>query len=152
MKHIPLALLLLITMSAHKCNQKTATAAGGGNPVAGAAKLPDLMESKWVLRSLKGSNVSMPEGATAPWLRMLKDGGKVEGFGGCNSVMGGFTLEGDRVEFPDLGSTKKYCESTQSIENGFMGALRGTKKFRMNGELLRLLSDDGSELATFTQE
>lgn len=152
MKYIPLALTLFVTLSANKCNNKTAEAAGGGDVAAGASKITSIVDSKWVVRSIKGNTVSMPDGAEAPWLRLLKDGGKVEGFGGCNSVMGGFKLEGDRVEFPNLGSTKKYCESTQPTENAFMSAMRNTKTFKMDGEILHFMDADGSDQATFTQE
>ncbi len=152
MRYIPLALTLLVTMSAHKCNDKTAEAAGGGDAVAGAAKITSIVNSKWIVRSIKGNTVSMPDGAETPWLRLLRDGGKVEGFGGCNSVMGGFNLEGDRVDFPSLGSTKKYCESTQPTENAFMSAVRSTKTFKMEGEILHFMDATGADLATFTQE
>jgi putative lipoprotein len=152
MKYIPLALTLLVTMSAHKCNEKTAEAAGGDTSAASVAKVTSIVDSKWVARTINGNAVSMPEGAETPWLRLLKDGGKVEGFGGCNSVMGGFTLEGDRVEFPNLGSTKKYCESTQPTENAFLSAVGKTKNFKMKGEILHFTDAAGTDLATFTQE
>ncbi|MBL7951564.1 MAG: META domain-containing protein [Flavobacteriales bacterium] len=153
MKYIPLALTLLVTMSAHKCNEKTAAAAGDGDVAMGAEKVTSLLDSKWVVRTIKGNTVTMPDGAEAPWLRLLKDGDKVEGFGGCNSLMGGFQLEGERVQFPNLGSTKKYCEGVQPIENGFMSALRAARKFNVDKSgVLGLMDDAGADLATFTQE
>jgi len=151
---IAISLLLLVTLSAHKCNEKTAAAAGDGNPAVGMTKIPGIMDSKWVVRTIKGNVVTMPDkGGEAPWLRMLKEGNKVEGFGGCNSLMGGFRLSGEQIQFPNLGSTKKFCESTQSIENGFMGALKATRKFKLDkAGLLHLTDDAGADLATFTQE
>lgn len=145
MKHIALALTLLATLSASKCNEKTAAAAGG------AEQLAALVDNKWMLQSLKGNAVSMPDGATAPWLKMLKEGERLEGFGGCNSLFGGYALDGDKVKFTNVGSTKKYCEGIQSTENAFMSALRDTDGFKMDGALLKLLSN-GAELAAFKAE
>ena len=34
--------------------------------------------------------------------------------------MGSFTMDGDRIGFPGLGSTKMYCEKTADLERNFM--------------------------------
>lgn len=151
MKHIPTALALFVLLSAHKCNEKTAAATGGGTPVQTAQKIGSIVDSKWVLQTLKGKAVTVPAGATAPWMKLTKDGEKMEGFGGCNTMFGGFTLDGDRVKFPNLGSTKKFCEAEQPTENSFMTALRSADHFKLEGRTLKLLTGT-SELATFLPE
>lgn len=152
MRYVPIALALLVTMSAHKCNEKTVAAVGGGSPAAGVEKIGSILDSKWVLQTLKGNAISMPDGVPAPWLKLNKEGDRLEGFGGCNNMMGGFSLTGDKISFPGLAATKKFCEATMPTENGFMSALRNTRTFKMDGNVLKFLGDGGSDLATFKPE
>lgn len=143
MKRLLLGTLLFATLSAEKCNTDKSGAAG---------QLANIMDSKWVLQSLGGNAVSMPEGMPAPWLKLGKDGNAVEGNGGCNALMGSFALEGDKLSFPGgVASTKKYCESTMATENAFLGALKRVDQFKLDGGVLKLLGA-GQELATLKGE
>jgi len=145
MKAIALGLLLITTLSAHTCNKKTADAVGGEGDM--AQQMGSIVDSKWVLQTLKGSPVNAPEGTEAPWIKLAKGAEQLEGFGGCNSLFGGFKVDGDRIQFPNLGSTKKYCEATQATENGFLSALRSADQFNLKGGILTLLKG-GAEQAT----
>ncbi|HRF82530.1 MAG TPA: META domain-containing protein [Flavobacteriales bacterium] len=140
MKHVLLGSLLFVTLSAEKCNKTNAT-----------TSMANVMDSKWVLQTLGGNAVSTPEGMEAPWLKLGKEGNSVEGNGGCNALMGTFNLEGDKISFPGMGSTKKYCESTMSTENAFMSALKRVDQFKIDGGVLKLLGG-GQELATLKGE
>lgn len=135
MKKIAIALVLFISMSAHTCNEKTVKAVGNGTSMTKAASL---LESKWVLQTVENNVVKMPESTEKPWVKLAKEGSKVEGFGGCNNLFGGFELNGDAIKFPNLASTKKYCEETQPTENAFMSALRNTDHFKLDGSTLKL--------------
>ncbi|MBX2973732.1 MAG: META domain-containing protein [Flavobacteriales bacterium] len=143
MKHLLLGTLLFVTLSAEKCNSDKAGALGS---------VASIVDSKWVLQSLGGNAITMPDGMQAPWLKLGKDGSTVEGNGGCNALMGSFSLDGDKLSFPGgVGSTKKYCESTMSTENAFLGALKRVDQFKMDGGMLKLLGA-GQELATLKGE
>jgi putative lipoprotein len=145
LSYTPIALVLILTMSASKCNDKTAEAAGGVD------KIGTILDSKWILQTVKGNTVTMPDGIEMPWLKLSAEGNGLEGFGGCNQLMGSFELQGDRISFPSLGSTKKFCEATMPVENTFKSALNNTDGFKADGDLLKLLSQ-GSEVATFKSE
>lgn len=151
MKHIPFVLALFVLLSAHKCNEKTADAVGGGTPAQTAEKVASILDSKWVLTSIKGGALNMPNDAEAPWIKLLQEGDQLEGFGGCNSLFGKYAVEGSHIKFLDLGSTKKYCEATQTIETGFMHALRSSTDFKLDGDALKLTAN-GDELAAFTKQ
>lgn len=151
MKHIPFALALFVLLSAHKCNEKTAAAVGGGSPAQTAEKVASILDSKWALTSIKGGPLNMPKEVEAPWIRLMQEGDQIEGFGGCNSLFGKYAIEGARIKFIDLGSTKKYCEATQGIETAFMQALRSSAEFKLDGSALKL-SANGDELAAFTKQ
>ncbi len=131
MKNIALALTLLITLSANKCKN-------------GPAEMTSLLDKKWVFQSIAGSALSLPQGAEMPWLQLAGD--QLQGFGGCNQLMGGYKLDGTALSFSDIGSTKKYCEGVQPTENAITGLLRQVDGYKMEGGLLKLLGG-GKELA-----
>lgn len=132
-------LLLFATLTAEKC---TPSEQGAGGTDAAAS----VFGRKWVLNTLNGNRVTMPDGTTAPWLMLGADGNAIEGHGGCNSLMGTFTLEGERISFPGLGSTKKFCAETMPTENAFLAALKRVDQYVLEGGTLKLLGA-GAELA-----
>jgi heat shock protein HslJ len=137
MKQLLAGLLLLVTLSANTCN----------NSVTDMGSL--MMGKKWVFQSLAGKSLGLPEGTEAPWLKLAGD--QLQGFGGCNSLMGQYTLEGTALKFPSVGSTKKYCEGIQPVETAITGMLGKVDSFKMDDGLLKLLGA-GQELAALKAE
>lgn len=136
MKTTSIALLLLITLSANKCVKKGVDTAS-------------LKEKKWVVETLNGQRPELPDGAETPWLKLVAD--QLQGFGGCNALMGGYTLEGTKLSFSNIGSTKKYCEGVQPTENAVKEMLGQVDSFRLDDNQLRLLGG-GKELAQLRGE
>lgn len=135
MKKILGLVVLGMLLSAHKCNEDSPTS------------MASVMGTKWVLQSLNGKAVEVPDGAQAPWLQ-LAEGDKLSGNGGCNQLMGSYKIDGDRIGFPQIGSTKMFCEATMDLEKKFMGALSATDAFKIDGGTLRLMNG-ASEVAAF---
>lgn len=132
MKHLAIALTLLITLSANKCNES-------------AGSMTGLLDQKWMFQSLAGKALDLPAGADTPWLQLVGD--KLQGFGGCNQMMGGYKLAGTALSFADIGATKKFCEGIQPTENAIMSMLPKVDSFKLDKGLLKLLGG-GQELAT----
>lgn len=131
MKKLALALSLLMILSANTCKNK-------------AGEMTSLLDKKWVFQSIAGEALKLPEGTELPWLQLAGD--QLQGFGGCNRLMGGYKMEGTALGFSDIGSTKKYCEGIQPTENAITGLLRQVDGYKMEGGLLKLLGA-GKELA-----
>jgi heat shock protein HslJ len=131
MKKLALALSLLMILSANTCKNK-------------AGEMTSLLDKKWVFQSIAGDALKLPEGTETPWLQLAGD--QLQGFGGCNRLMGGYKMEGTALSFSDIGSTKKYCEGIQPTENAITGLLRQVDGYKMEGGLLKLLGA-GKELA-----
>jgi heat shock protein HslJ len=143
MKHLRptlIALALFFTLTAEKCSKTSAS----------VDPLTTLTGSQWNLTSLAGEALHLPEGVKTPFLTLAKDG-KLSGFGGCNQLMGSMKLEGSSLSFPGLGGTKMFCKAAQPTENAFMGALRSTNAFKLDGDKLMLL-DGTKELATLVKQ
>jgi len=136
MKHVALAFTLLLVLSANTCK----------NTVADAASLKD---KKWSIELLAGEAIKLPEGVQQPWLKLAGD--QLQGFGGCNQLMGEYKLDGTNLSFPGVGSTKKFCEGIQPTENAITAMLGKVDSFKMDKGLLKLLGG-GQELATLKAE
>jgi heat shock protein HslJ len=136
MKKILIALTVLLTLSANKCKNE----AGG---------MTSLIDKKWVFQSVAGEALKLPAGVEMPWVKL--EGENLQGFGGCNQLMGQYKLEGTALSFPGLGSTKKYCENIQPTENAIKQALGQVDSFKMDGGLLKLMGA-GKELAALKGE
>lgn len=133
------ALGLFATLTASKCG------------TTGTSMVPtDLLNGdRWNLESIAGKAIQLPEGVENPYIALAKDG-SLKGFGGCNQLMGSAKLDGSSLSFPGLGSTKMLCPATQPTESAFMGALRSTNTFKLEGDKLTLL-DKAKELATLVK-
>ncbi len=69
--------------------------------------------------------------------------GEVQGYGGCNRFFGGYRLEGGRITFSPIASTRRYCEETMAVEDAFFMALGKVTRLEVSGDGLTLLSEDG---------
>lgn len=122
MKH-PLLLALLLLLSANKCQQNGPTMA-------------DLLNTRWQFQTVNGKPLNLPEEAERPWLQLTDDG--VQGFGGCNRMMGGYELKDAELKFPGLATTRMYCESTQATENAITQALSNVDNYTFTDGVLTL--------------
>jgi heat shock protein HslJ len=133
----PALLLLLLAMTANKCADKS------------PASMTGLLDRKWVFQSLDGRRLEVPDGVETPWLKL--SGERLQGFGGCNALMGDFALSGEKLSFANIGSTKKYCEGVQPLEESVKSALSRTDGVRMGSGEARLMGA-GKELALLRSE
>lgn len=129
MKKNAMALATFVVLSANTCKDGSST-----------ATVADLAGKQWTLESLGGEAVKMADGAQNPWIKADAETGKLEGFGGCNQLMGSYKLDGANLSFPGLGSTKMMCPAAQETENKFKTALNETTAFKLDGNTLKLLN------------
>jgi heat shock protein HslJ len=136
MKQFALALSLLLVLSANKCNDT-------------AGEATSLKDKKWIIKTLGGEALGLLPGMEQPWLQLKGD--QVEGFGGCNALMGSYTMEGSALNFLGIGSTKKFCEGIQPTETAIMEMLTKVESFKMDKNGLKLFGG-GQELAGLKSE
>ena len=76
----------------------------------------------------------------------MKDGRVASGIG-CNRIIGGMTIEGERLTFGKMGATMMACpEPIGATERDYLKALEGVRSWRMDGEALAFLSENGAVL------
>lgn len=155
MNHLLFGTLLLITLNAQECNQENSNGEISRNdqvekPVIEEKAAPSakdyesvmqdssmVLGKKWYLISMNAAPLALPEGAERPWLEM--QGGQLQGFGGCNNLMGRYLLQNDRLTFTEVGSTKKYCPDIQATERSILDMLAKVGSYKMNADSLQLL-------------
>lgn len=71
---------------------------------------------------------------------------RINGNTSCNNMGGSYELlEGNRIKFSKIISTKMYCEGLE-YEFNFMKALENTRSFEIKNETLTLLDSTGNPL------
>ncbi len=80
--------------------------------------------------------------------------GRISGSGGCNSFGGPFSVEGDRIKFGQVFSTRRACidEKGNKQESAYLAALQSASRFRMTDHQLSIYYDGGRSLLEFRNE
>jgi heat shock protein HslJ len=83
-------------------------------------------------------------------LRLDPDSDRVSGSGGCNRLMGGFELDGQKLRFLPLASTRMACpEPLMAFERRYFRAVELVRGWRIDDGTLVLLDADGRPLLRF---
>ena len=124
-----------------------------GALLAGCCRIPSGQPDATALESTSWRLISLP-GHTPAALAALEQGptarfeaGRITGFGGCNRLMGSYTLQQNRVTIGGLAGTMMACpEPAMSIERALHAALTGPLSYAITGNRLSLTSDSGAVL------
>ncbi len=102
-------------------------------------KFPDNITGRyWKLIELNGKPVPLLD--HEPYLIFEDEGGRLTGFGGCNSFGGAFELDeaASHIRFGQIFSTLMACPSGMDIENDFHDVLRTVDNYTFSGDRLML--------------
>jgi heat shock protein HslJ len=109
-----------------------------------------LTNTYWKLMTLEGGAVTVPPEAREVHLILQLAQQRVTGFSGCNRLMGGYQLDGDRLSFSQLAGTMMACApESMDTERRFHAMLQQVARWRVDGEKLDLLDASGATLAQF---
>jgi len=106
-----------------------------------------LQNTYWKLVRLRDAPVLVVENQREPHIILRSDGQRVSGSGGCNGLLGGFRVEGNRIEFSKLGMTLMACPAGLEQEQAFLGALGEAVRWHVLGSHLELFDAAGALLA-----
>jgi heat shock protein HslJ len=112
----------------------------------GAAQLEN---TYWKLVELIGKPVVATTRRREPHLRLSPEGKTLQGSGGCNAMRGVYQLDGSRLRFTQIATTRMACpDPYMSQEGAFLKVLEAADSFKLSGDKLELLGD-GKSLARF---
>lgn len=120
-----------------------------GQDCDGALADPPLEYTTWQLEQVGGNPVDLSGLDRKPYLELIASDRHVQGFSGCNSFFGSYALEGENLALGPLSATRRYCQEAARLEQVFMQILSGAAAWRMDGNRLELLDDQGRGLAGF---
>lgn len=114
-----------------------------------AATSTDLRGTEWTLVSIEGF-ASLPSAAATPTIH-FDDDGRFSGNSGCNSGSGTWTATADQLTLGSMAMTRRACAADEAnqLERAWVGAVEGTRRYRVADGRLELLDADGRTLATF---
>jgi copper homeostasis protein (lipoprotein) len=108
-----------------------------------------LENSYWKLTRLGDAPVLVGERQREPHLILRPEAGRLAGFGGCNRLLGGYRVDGERIELGPVASTMMACPDGMDTEAALVDALERAASWGIVGEHLELFDADGSRLARF---
>jgi len=111
-----------------------------------------LTGTHWRLIELNGKPIpAAKEGQKEIYIELNKPSGMVSGSGGCNRIMGSFTLgEGGRLTFSQMASTRMMCPEGMEVEAALLKVLGEANNYSQQGETLSLNLNRMAPLAKFT--
>jgi uncharacterized lipoprotein YbaY/heat shock protein HslJ len=108
-----------------------------------------LENTYWRLVRLGSESVIVAEHQSESHLILQPEQHRVTGSGGCNSLTGSYTLEGERLTFKQMAGTMMACLQGMEQEGAFYEALGRVAGWRITGEKLELIDTGGSVVAQF---
>ncbi|MFO1417076.1 MAG: YbaY family lipoprotein [Methylotetracoccus sp.] len=107
-----------------------------------------ITETYWKLTELNGAPVNAPRLRTEPHL-ILQSGSRLVGSGGCNRMLGTYTLDGAAIAFGPVASTEMACPDGMELESAFFRTLPSVRAWKIDGDRLEFKGSHGESLAGF---
>lgn len=138
-----LSALLLTLLVAAGCGSKEPV------PVSTETVKEQLLGKKWYCENMFEREIY---GDVKPSLEFTADG-KVRGTGGCNTISGPYTIDGEDITIGPLMSTKKYCGAgTNDQEFTFMTLVQTVQKLKIEDDELHLYREVRTNPMVFTTD
>jgi heat shock protein HslJ len=136
------AMKLLTMFLFSLCCLLPAACAGPGSGAGRQAPAAPLEDTYWKLVEVDGKPVSFSDEKRQAHLIFAADGGKVAGSGGCNRLMGTYTVTQDKIAFGPTAMTHRGCREGMRTEAAFQRALGATETYTITGSILRFHAGD----------
>jgi putative lipoprotein len=123
----------------------------GPAPAAAKTSLADepLRETYWKLMELNGKPVTVADQQQEAHLVFRTEGNRLTGSGGCNRLMGGYTVTGNAMHFGGIAGTRMACQHGMDTEQAFLQTLDKVKRWKITGKHLEMYDESGAMLARF---
>ncbi len=105
--------------------------------------------TKWMIQTLNGSRVLIPEGGKEVFITFSNDG-KAKGSSGCNTFNGNAEVSGSSMKLGPMATTRMMCPEQMDTERDFLAALNNTASYSISGNTLSIMDAGKKVLATFT--
>lgn len=100
---------------------------------------PQLADVQWQLMAL---NQKPSDLGNKAFIRFNNKDLKIAGKAACNSIFADYELNGNKLSFAGIGSTKMYCEGLMDQENQIISNLEKVRRYEIKYGLLYLYGSD----------
>ena len=108
-----------------------------------------LLEHKWKLLKIDNEAV----GESPVYIQFNMEEGTFSGNAGCNHMSGGYTLDGDRIEFGQTAITLMYCEQYMDLEGNVLEKMGGGPyRWEITGDELKFYEGSQPVMAWEAEE
>jgi heat shock protein HslJ len=104
---------------------------------------------EWQLQRLGTEPVAGADHQAPPFIVFLPQN-RIAGSGGCNRLMGSYTLQGQQLTLAGLGGTRMACAGGMDTEQRFMQLLGSVATWQIRDGRLELADASGVVIAVFT--
>jgi heat shock protein HslJ len=111
-----------------------------------------LEDTYWKLLNMGDMPVTVTDVKHELHMILQSEQKRVAGFGGCNRMMGGYKLEGDKISFSQLAGTMMACAQGMETESAFHALLAKVSRWKIAGDRLELFDAAGTSLAQFESQ
>jgi len=108
-----------------------------------------LEKTEWKLVRLGDTAVKGDDLHRQPQILLDPASHRLSGSGGCNRIMGGYELKGEKLTFGQVASTMMACANGMETEHDFLKALGLVKQWKVAGRQLELMDGSGKVVAVF---
>jgi heat shock protein HslJ len=108
-----------------------------------------LENTYWKLFQLGDEPVSVASKQKEPYFILDPATGRVSGSGGCNRLVGSYTLDGNHLTFRHTAGTMMACLEGMETEKAFLQALPQVNSWKITGQRLELFDVGGKLIARF---
>ncbi len=108
----------------------------------------EFLNTYWKLIALKDAEIIVGEKEREPHIIFNADN-RISGSDGCNSIMGNYKLEGEKLTLSQVASTMMACAEGGEHAHDFKKSLEEITTFKVHADQLELRNEKGLVLARF---
>lgn len=120
-----------------------------GKKCGGHTSPAEIENTYWKLIRLGEQAVRVGEREGEPHLVLRSEKHQASGSGGCNRLFGGYRIEGGRIRFSGVATTRMFCSDGMDTEREFLKALEAVETWTISRDQLDFLGESGELLARF---
>ena len=114
-----------------------------------AQPIAKLTDTYWKLTRIGEKPVVVKDKQREPHLVLATKDQRLSGHGGCNRLMGSYKLDGEKLSFGQVASTRMACIDGMDTEHLFSTELGKVQSHKINGNALQMLDASGLVILQF---
>lgn len=108
-----------------------------------------LTDQFWTLVQLRGKPVVLPDSGRAPGLMFHSENGRLSGSGGCNQLLGSYSVDQNLIQTKMIAATRMACLQPGNVDDELIATLTQVKSWNILGQRMELYDQLGRLLVRF---